>query len=161
MPYQWLPPTGRETHLRLWPHRALTARGFAGFVAVTAALMAVPLLPLLGTPALWGVLGFAALAMTGVWAALRRSDADRRIIEHLTLTPDRITLVRTGPRGRRQAWEANPYWVRAVLHPSAGPVPNYVTLQGGPREVELGAFLTEDERIALQREVEGALARLR
>jgi uncharacterized membrane protein len=123
--------------------------------------MAVPLLPLLGTPALWGVLGFAALAMTGVWAALRRSEADRTITEDLTLSPDRITLVRTGPRGRRQAWEANPYWVRAVLHPNAGPVPNYVTLQGGPREVELGAFLSEDERVALQGEVQAALARLR
>jgi uncharacterized membrane protein len=161
MPYHWLPPSGPETRLRLWPHRPLTPGGFAGFVGITAALMAVPMVALLGTPALWGVLGFAALAMAGVWAALRRSETDRSITEDLTLTPDRITLVRTGPRGRRQAWEANPHWVRAVLHPSAGPVPNYVTLQGGPREVELGAFLSEDERIALQREVQAALARLR
>ncbi len=161
MPYEWLPPSGPETRLHLWPHRALTPGGFAGFVAVTAAMMAVPMLALVGTPALWGVLGFAALAMVGVWAALRRSDADRAITEDLTLSPDRITLVRTGPRGRQQAWEANPYWVRVVLHAKAGPVPNYVTLQGGPREVELGAFLSEDERIALQREVQAALARLR
>jgi uncharacterized membrane protein len=139
----------------------MTPTGFVGFFAATAALMAVPMLALLGTPALWGVLGFAVLAMAGVWYALWRSNADRSITEDLTLTPDRITLVRLGPRGRRQAWEANPYWVRAVLHPSAGPVPNYVTLQGGPREVELGAFLSEDERVALQAEVQAALARLR
>lgn len=161
MPYQWLPPSGPESRLRLWPHRALTPAGFVGFFTATAVLMTVPMVALVGTPALWGVLGFAALAMAGVWAALRRSDADRRITEDLTLSPDRITLVRHGPRGRRQAWEANPYWVRAVLHPRAGPVPNYVTLQGGPREVELGAFLAEDERIALQAEVQAALARLR
>ena len=36
-----------------------------------------------------------------------------------------------------------------VLHASGGPVPNYITLRGGDREVELGAFLSEDERIAL------------
>lgn len=161
MPYRWLPSSGPETRLRLWPHRTMTPTGFAGFVGITAALMALPMLALLGTPALWGVLGFAVLAMGGVWAALRRSEADRTITEDLTLTPDRITLVRSGPRGRRQAWEANPYWVRVVLHPKAGPVPNYVTLQGGPREVELGAFLSEDERVALQGEVQAALARLR
>lgn len=161
MPYEWLPPSGPETHLRLWPHRALTPGGFVGFFAATAVLLALPMVALLGTPALWGVLGFAVLAVGGVWAALRRSESDRSITEDLTLTRDRITLVRTGPRGRRQAWEANPYWVRVVLHPSAGPVPNYVTLQGGPREVELGAFLSEDERIALQGEVQAALARLR
>ena len=28
-------------------------------------------------------------------------------------------------------------------------MPNYVTLTGGGREVEIGAFLTEEERIAL------------
>jgi uncharacterized membrane protein len=161
MPYQWLPPSGPETRLRLTPHRALTPAGFVGFFAATAALLALPMAALLGTPALWGVLGFAVLAVGGVWVALRRSDADRTITEDLTLTADRITLVRTGPRGRRQAWEANPYWVRVVLHPKAGPVPNYVTLQGGPREVELGAFLSEDERITLCDEVQAALARLR
>lgn len=161
MPYQWLPPQGPESRLRLWPHRALSPRGFVWFVAITAALMALPLVSLLGTPALWGVLGFAAPVLAGVWAALRRSDADRSITEDLTLTPGRVTLVRHGPRGRRQAWEANPHWVRAVLHPGAGPVPNYVTLQGGPREVELGSFLSGDERVALQREVQAALARLR
>jgi len=48
-----------------------------------------------------------------------------------------------------------------VLHPTAGPVPNYLTLQGGPREVELGAFLSEDERVALKAEVQVALTRLR
>lgn len=161
MPYRWLPPSGPETRLHLWPHRALTPRGFAGFVGITAALMAVPLVPLLGTPALWGVLAFAALVMAGVWTALRRSDADRRITEDLTLSPARITLVRHGPRGQRQAWEANPHWVRVVLHRSAGPVPNYVTLQGGPREVEVGAFLAEPERLRLHGELVAALARLR
>ena len=48
-----------------------------------------------------------------------------------------------------------------VLHPTAGPVPNYLTLQGGPREVELGAFLSEEERLALRDEVQAALVRLR
>ena len=68
-----------------------------------------------------------------------------------------MRLDRREPDGTRRDWEANPYWVRARLHPRGGPVENYITLQGGPREVELGAFLSADERVALHHELEEAL----
>jgi uncharacterized membrane protein len=35
------------------------------------------------------------------------------------------------------------------MHERGGPVPNYVTLTGDGREVEIGAFLSEEERISL------------
>lgn len=161
MPYQWLPPSGDGLRLHLWPYRSLPRRGQVGFIGATVALIAVPLLSVLGTPVLWGLLPFAVLAVAGLWHALNRSFRDAEIVEDLVLSPDRVTLTRHGPRGRRQAWQANPHWVRPVLHPTGGPVPNYLTLQGGPREVELGAFLSEGERIALRGEVLAALARLR
>ena len=161
MPYQWLPPADDGRHLHLWPHRSLPRRGQAGFLAATAGLIAVPMLSVLGTPVLWGLLPFAVMAMAGLWVALNRSFRDGEIVEDLTLSPGRVTLVRHGPRGRRQSWEANSHWVRPVLHETGGPVPNYLTLQGGPREVELGAFLSEGERIALREELRAALADLR
>ncbi len=163
MPYQWQPETGTGpgTHLHLWPYRSLPRTGFVWFIGATVGLIALPMVSILGSPALWAVLPFAALAVAGVWLALRRNYNDGQLIEDLTLTPDRVTLTRHGPRGQRQAWEANPHWVRVVLHPTGGPVPNYLTLQGGPREVELGAFLSEEERVALQGEVRAALGRLR
>lgn len=160
MPYQWLPPSGAGTHLHLWPHRSLPRTGFVWFIGGTVSVVALPMLAVVGSPALWAVLPFAALSIGGVWYALRHSYRDGQVIEALTLAPDRITLTRHGPCGQRQAWEANPYWVRVALHPTAGPVPNYLTLQGGPREVELGAFLSEPERLALRAEVQAALSRL-
>ena len=161
MPYQCLPTVGAEAHLHLWPHRSLPPTGFVWFIGITVALAALPVLAVLGSPALWAVLPFAALAIAGVWFALKRSYKDGQVLEDLTLTATLVTLTRHGPRGRRQEWQAYPHWVRVVLHPTSGPVPNYLTLQGGPREVELGAFLSEDERLALRTEVQAALARLR
>ncbi len=161
MPYQYLTNSPAETHLHLWPHRSLPKTGFVWFIGGTVALIAVPLLSVLGSPVLWGVLPFAVIAVTGVWLALRRSYADGQILEDLTLTPARVTLTRHGPRGQRQAWEANPHWVHVALHPKGGPVPNYLTLQGGPREVELGAFLSEEERLSLLEDLRKALASLR
>lgn len=168
MPYEWqdLPapaaaPDSPVAQLHLWPYRSLPRRGFVGFVAATAGLIALPLLTILGSPVVWGLMPFGLLALWGLWWGLTRSYRDAEIVENLTLWTDRMTLVRHGPRGRRQTWEANPHWVRVTLHARGGPVPNYLTLQGGPREVELGAFLSEDERLALRGELTAALSRLR
>lgn len=158
MPYQWQEAEeGRPRRLHLWPHRSLPPRGFVLFMAITAGMVALPLVAVLGSPVLWGLLPFLALAVAAIWFALMRSYRDRQILEDLTLLPDAMRLVRHGPRGRRQEWEGNPYWVRVELHPKGGPVPNYVTLSGGQREVEIGAFLSEEERIALAQDLRAAL----
>ncbi len=145
----------------LWQHRSLPRIGFVWFIAATAVLSSLPLFAVLGTKSLWGLMPFWAIALGGIWWALQRNYSDAEISETLQIWPDRMTLVRTGPRANRAEWSANPYWVTAVLHPSAGPVPNYITLRGGEREVELGAFLVEVERIQLHTELTESLVRLR
>ena len=157
MPYEWLPATPPATRLHLWPYRSLPKRGFVWFIGGTATLIALPLLAVLGSPVLWGLLPFLVLALAAIWYALNRSYKDGEIVEELTLTPNRITLTRHGPHGRRQDWQANPHWVRVEMLAKGGPVPNYLTLHGGDRLVELGAFLSEDERVTLQGELAVAL----
>ncbi|MBK5927203.1 DUF2244 domain-containing protein [Rhodobaculum claviforme] len=146
--------------LRLTPHRSLSPEGFVLFFAVTCGLIAIPLIAVLGTPVLWGVLPFVVVTVGGMWLALRRSNADGALTEDLCLWSDRMALVRHNPRGPRQEWEANPFWVRVVLHATGGPVENYLTLKGGGREVELGAFLAPHERAELSEALTRALARL-
>jgi len=161
MPYEWLPSERGEDRLHLWPHRSLRQRGFVWFNGATAALIALPLIGVLGSPVLWAILPFLLATIWAIWFALRKNGRDRDIVEDLRLSPDRITLVRHGPRGRRQDWETNPYWLRVTLHETGGPVPNYLTLKGDGREVELGAFLSEAERIALRGELQSRLHLLR
>ncbi len=153
MPYEWLPPTADQQRLHLWPYRSLPRRGMVWFLGGTAVFIAVPLLGLIGSPVLWGLLPFLLATIAGIWWALERSFRDGEIVEDLTLTRDQITLTRHGPRGKRQDWQANPHWVRLTLHATGGPVPQYLTMKGEGREVELGAFLTEEERRRLCAEI--------
>jgi uncharacterized membrane protein len=161
MPYEWLPPSGDTQRLHLWPYRSLTRRGFVIFIAITATLITLPLLATIGSPVLWGLLPFLMLAVAGVWYALHRNYKDAEIVEDLRLATDQISVTRHGPRGKLQTWKANPYWVRVTLHATGGPVPNYLTLKGDGREVELGAFLSEDERIRLHDDLQRALEEVR
>ena len=119
----------------------------------------LPLLALVGTPVMWGMLPFLIGAVALIWWALERSYADGRLTEVLTLWPDRLELVRHNPRAAAQHWEANPHWVRVELHRDGGPVENYLTLTGGGRAVEVGAFLSPGERARLYDDLIALLAR--
>jgi len=162
MPYRWSSSATLEPHrLHLWAHQSLSPRGFVGFVGVTSIMLALPLITQIGHPGLWVLLPCLLAALAGLWAALARNARDRAITEDVTLTAEEVTLTRHGPHGRRHDWQANPHWLRLTLHEQGGPVPQYLTLSGGGRVVELGAFLTEDERVALKDEIERFLATLR
>lgn len=165
MPYHWTktdPSCESPTQLRLWPHQSLGPQGFVTFFGVTASLLALPILALVGTSALWGILPFCIVVFWGMWAALRLNGRRAaQIHEELTLSSERLTLQHVPARGPSRNWEANPHWVHLTLHETGGPVPDYLTLRASGREVELGAFLSEDERRALYRDLLERLARLR
>ncbi len=151
MPYRWeqteTPSDRAELHL--WPHQSLSAEGFSIFMLSFFLLALIPFFGLIGTVLLWGLLPFMLLAVGGIWFAIRRNNRDRQILEILTIDHETLRLVRHNPRGPDQDWEGNPYWVKVAMHERGGPVPYYVTLQGSGREVEIGAFLSEDERKTL------------
>lgn len=168
MPYEWTEPRPQAGEaapptalLRLWPHRSLPRSGFVGFFGATAALAALPLLVVLGSPVLWGLLPFFVLTLGALWFAIQASYRTGEVSEELRLWPDRVLLTRHDRRRPPRTWEANPHWIRTALHQTEGPVPNYLTLTGSGRTVEIGAFLSEEERLDLMPEIEDALRRLR
>ncbi len=158
MPYEWIPPAADATdapvhELHLWPHRSLPKRGFVVFIGITFVLLLVPLFPAIGSPVLWGLLPFLMGTLALVFWAIQKSYRDGEVLEDLRIWDTRIRLERHVPHTPTQTWEANPHWVEVTLHPTAGPVPNYVTLRGSGREVEIGAFLSDDERLDLYNEL--------
>jgi len=162
MPYEWTTPDapdGPRAELHLWPYRSLLRRDFVIFISLTAALVLVPLLAVIGSPVLWGILPFILMMLAGVWWGLSRSYRDGEIIEELRLWSDRMELDRHDRKTGHRNWAANPYWVQVRMHQD-GPVANYVTLKGAGREVELGAFLSEEERATLFDDLQTRLAQL-
>ena len=156
MPYEWITsdtPNAPKAELHLWPYRSLPRRGFVWIMGMGFTLILLPLMGLLGTITLWWLLPFALGAMGALWFFIEKSYKDGEILEELLIWNGRITLTRHGPRGALQEWAANPYWVTIHLHKTGGPVPYYVTLKGDGREVEIGAFLSEDERPKLYEEL--------
>jgi len=144
MPYRWTDAPDAKT-LTLWPHQSMTAKGFAWFIGITSTMLALPLLAVLGTAIVWMLLVFFLIALWGVWRAIMVNRRHRSIHEALVIRNDQVHLTHVPVKGPPLTWQANPYWTTVHLGKN-GPVENYLTMKGNGREVELGAFLTPDER---------------
>ncbi|SFX50146.1 Uncharacterized membrane protein [Paracoccus pantotrophus] len=163
MPYAWHDAAPEQSgavcfRLEIWPHRSLSRQGFVWVIGLTAAGLALPLLAVVGSKVLWGLLPFAALAVWGLWQGIARSYGAAH--EVMLVGRDRLILTRSDPGRPDRIWQTNPYWVRTALRQN-GPVEDYLVLTDGQREVELGAFLSPEERVALRDDLERRLAGLR
>lgn len=157
MPYRWTQLTPAEPpacwRLDLWPHRSLPRQGLVTFIGITAALLLIPLIATLGTPVLWALLPFLLGTLWLIWHFLNRNYADGDLRETLTISSDIITLTRQAPGAADQRWRASPNDVDVDIHRTGGSVENYVTLVGAGRRIEIGAFLSPDERLSLFRDL--------
>ncbi|MEM9783111.1 MAG: DUF2244 domain-containing protein [Pseudomonadota bacterium] len=145
--------------VEIWPNRSLTQLGRKRVVWLLGCGFIVPLAPLVKTPVLWIPLAFALTILAAVSFALRRNTEDGRLLERVRLWPDEMRVERFEPSGRRLSWSADPYFVRLHLHEDARPE-NYLTVTGGAREIELGAFLAPEERVDLADQIETAIRKV-
>lgn len=159
-PFERRPDEGARLTFEIWPHRSMSRPGFYAFLLLTWLAFVVPLAAFLGTVLLWVLLPFTLAALAATWWFIERNYRDARLVEIVEITPDRIRVVRHEPDGTTRRWEGNPYWVRIALRED-GPVEHYLTLKGSGREIELGAFLTPEERVCLKDALEDALAKAR
>lgn len=158
MPYKWTTPVeATAQEMQLWPHQSLPAKGFAAFVLATFTMILIPTFALLGTQLLWGMLPFVLMAVAGIYFALQSNYKSRQITEVLILDREMARLTHTTSKGEVKEWACNRYWAKVTKYDKDGPVPHYVTLRGEGREVEIGTFLSEEERIALFDDLERSL----
>ena len=157
-------PLWRERHDRpvyqvtLWPNQSLTRRGYKIALAAAAAGLSLPLFGVIGTDVFWPLLAFLIIPFFALRYAIHRNVRALRIEERLSVWRDEVRVERREPSGRILRWQAEPVRVRLHLHKD-GKVQDYLTLTGGGREIELGAFLSPEERVALAEEIEAALTR--
>ena len=154
MPYHWNNNSAEAKVLELTAHRSLPKSGFVFVIGITTVFLCLPLLGLLGTVGLWAMLPPMVVTVWALWVAIQRSYKDGQVSELLFLELNKLRLIHSPVRGKPQEWDCNVFWVTAELHKSGGPVPNYITLHGNGRRVELGRFLSEDERETLFEEIQ-------
>lgn len=144
--------------VELWPHQSMARTGLKTVLGITAAGLSLPLFAVMGTAVFWGLLPFMVLAFVGLYYAIRRNGRNLQISEVFSVWRDEVRVERREPTGRILRWMSEPHAVRVRVYGDAK-IENYLTLSGAGREIELGAFLSPEERLELSEELEAALTR--
>lgn len=143
----------------LHPHRSL---GPAGFFLVIFSIAAISLTAGIGfmLAGAWPVIGFCGLEILAVWFAFRHNFKSGRMLERVELRPDRLDIWRHHPNGRTESWQLQPYWAR--IHYESDPrTTGRLHLRSHGEELELGGFLTAEEKESFAEALDSALKDLR
>lgn len=117
----------------------------------------IPMIPLLIAASSWAMASFGIIPVALLFFMFIKNYRDGRLYEVLRLWPNLILVERMELNGDQKTWHCNPYWLRMKLLPEGGPVDNYLTLRGSDRNIELGAFLSPEERVTLHGDIDSAI----
>lgn len=98
----------------------------------------------------WPVLPFAGLEMLVLYLAFRYVERRAGDYERITIVGDKL-LVELREVGRLSRYEFNRHWAQVVLRDD--PAGCRIALRSHGREVEVGAHLTGDQRLAVGRQL--------
>jgi uncharacterized membrane protein len=143
---------------QLTAHKSLAPLGFVWLMGIICGMFAIPLLIFLGSLFLWGILIPIVATVAGLWFAIYRNNIDRSVCDHIRIWHDQVAIQRINPNGETHHWLANPLWIKLHMADTLT-YENYLTATGGGREIEIGGFLTADERSNLHYELRQALRR--
>jgi uncharacterized membrane protein len=143
----------------LVPHRSLSRRGLITLASVVCGFSLLTTLRfwLLGA---WPVAIFS-IAEVGLFLFLFRLNVVRaRASEMLLLGENGMRIVRTDWRGRREECRIPSGWMNVAVRETPGRVPRLLLTNRG-QEVEVAAFLGEEEKLDLAAALRDALDNLR
>lgn len=139
----------------LTPHRSLHPFGFVVLMAVVAAVN-IALGVSFMLEGAWPIFGFCGLDVLLFYVMFRLNYRSAQMFERIRLLPDELIVERHDPRGRKESWSFQPYWLRiAIDDPPAHH--SQLVLSSHGRSLTIGSFLTAAERLGLAVELERAL----
>ncbi|RME35514.1 MAG: DUF2244 domain-containing protein [Gammaproteobacteria bacterium] len=123
--------------------------------ALTAVLLALGVrFYLLGA---WLVMPFCVIELAVLLLAYRHFLRRNAVRERVLVEEDRVTVSRRDAGGERE-WSFQRYWLQVhLLRQRDGWYPSRLLLRSHGRELEIGRFLTEEERQGLAEELIGLL----
>lgn len=156
-------PAAEKTPARfdaiLQSHSSLKPQGFMlvmALIGVTSFIAGIAFV----IAGAWPVFGFLGLDVALVYVAFKMNYHDARRYETVTLTDDELTVRKISPSGRRRTFRFQPYWLQVDLDDPPGPG-SELTLRSHGMALEIGKFLTADEKADFARALRAELRGLR
>ena len=145
--------------MRLFPNRSLDKHGTKVVAGIIAFGFLLPIIPFIGSPIGMTLTIFSGLTFYIFLTLLQKNFQQGTTFEEILISKHKIVVVHKEKNKKQETWEGNPYWTRVNVDKHNPRLKNYLTLAGKGRHIELGAFLSPDERIELRDKIQNALAK--
>jgi uncharacterized membrane protein len=108
----------------------------------------------------WPVFGFFGLDVALLYVAFRLNYRSGRLVETIRLGRKELIIIKYFPNDRIREWRFAPFWVRVTLN---NPLrhDSRLVLSSHGRHVDVGSFLTPEERNKVAGSLRTALAQWR
>ena len=145
--------------MRLFPNRSLDRHGTKVVFGIIACGFLLPIIPFIGSPIGTTLTIFSGLTFYLFLTFLQKSFQQGATFEEILISKSKIIVLHKEKNKEFKTWEGNPYWTRVNVDMDNPKLKNYLTLAGKGRHIELGAFLSPNERIELRDKIQNALAK--
>lgn len=145
--------------MRLVPNRSLDSYGTKVVFGLIACGFLLPIIPFIGSPIGTTLTIFSGLTFYLFLTLLQKNFQQGNTFEEILILKNKIIVVHKEKNKEQKTWEGNPYWTKVHLDLNNPKLKNYLTLTGKGRHIELGAFLSPDERAELRDKIQNALAK--
>ena len=145
----------------LWPNRSFEIKNIKFPFALFGLGLALPILPCFGSSMGTLIFLYSVATLIAFSSLFIQSYSGGNLKEIVRIDPKEISVTRIEANGNKISWKANSYWARVKLYPEGQIVENYLTLVGGNREIELGSFLSPEERTLVRVKIENILRKIK
>ena len=143
----------------LYPHRSLGRKGYLILLAGTATIVFLYGLVFLVLGA-WPIFGFLGGEWLLFWFLFRKNHRGDDRAERIRLYADHLLFERYDRHGGHTSERLQPYWLNVILERAHEP-DNALFLRSHGRSIQVGAFLSAQERRRLAAELADVLRRHR
>ena len=141
------------------PNRSLSSEGTLVVFTILAIGLIIPIVPFLGSEIGITLTLFSGVTFYLFLFFLGKSFQSGQLYEEIKISSEKIEITHKEKNKKKLTWEGNPFWTKVVMEEKANKVENYLTIREKGRHIELGAFLSPNERINLKNEIQNALAK--
>ena len=145
--------------VKLMPNRSLNSEGTLIVFIILAIGLVIPIIPFLGSEIGITLTLFSGCTFYLFLFFLGKSFQSGQLYEEIKISAEKIEITHKEKNKKKVTWEGNPFWTKVIIEETANKVENYLTIREKGRHIELGAFLSPDERIDLKNEIQNALAK--
>ncbi len=143
----------------MMPNRSLSSEGTLIVFIILSIGLVVPIIPFLGTKIGITLTLFSGLTFYLFLFFLGRNFQSGQLYEEIKISAKKIEVIHKDKNKKKLTWEGNPYWTKVIMENNSDKVENYLTLTERGRHIELGSFLSPDERVDLKNDIQNALAK--